>query len=115
MYAIRSYYVADYKFGMANSIGKEVIRLVPEKQSLTDRIDTVVMNRFVGIPVFLGAMYLVFWVTINLGGAFADFFDILFGTIFVDGFGALLDRLHSPQWLTVILAGGFGSGSYNFV
>ncbi|MBI9102395.1 MAG: Fe(2+) transporter permease subunit FeoB [Spirochaetales bacterium] len=102
--------IADYKFGMANSIGKEVITFVHEKRSRTDVIDAIAMHRFLGVPVFLAAMYLVFWVTVNLGGAFADFFDILFGTIFVHGFGALLGVLHAPEWLIVLLAGGLGSG-----
>ena len=102
--------IADYKFGMANSIGKEVISFVREQRSRTETIDSVVMHQFLGIPVFLAAMYVVFWVTINLGGAFADFFDILFGTIFVEGFGFLLDSLNAPHWVTVILAGGLGSG-----
>ncbi len=102
--------IADYKFGMANGIGKEVVQRVPEKRSRTDIIDSVVMHRVFGIPVFLLAMYLVFWVTINLGGAFADFFDILTGTIFVDGASVLLKSLNTPDWLVVIFSGGFGSG-----
>jgi len=55
-------------------------------------------------------MYLMFIWTINLGGAFIDFFDIFFGTIFVDGFGALLGAVGSPEWLTTVLAGGIGGG-----
>jgi len=55
-------------------------------------------------------MYLVFWVTVNVGGAFIDFFDILFATIFVDGAGALLGSIGAPAWLITLLAGGVGAG-----
>jgi ferrous iron transport protein B len=50
----------------------------------------------------------MFMLTINLGGAFIDFFDILAGTLFVDGFGALLSAAGSPEWLNTILAEGIG-------
>ena len=78
--------------------------------NVSDRIDRVVLNRVLGIPIFLAVMYAMFMVTINIGGAFIDFFDILFGTILVDGFGALLGRLGSPDWLTTLLANGVGGG-----
>ena len=32
-------------------------------------------------------MYLMFLFTINVGGAFIDFFDGVAGALFVDGFG----------------------------
>jgi ferrous iron transport protein B len=55
-------------------------------------------------------MYVVFWLTMNVGGAFIDFFDILFGTFFVDGLGELLSSLGAPAWLRAALAGGLGAG-----
>ncbi len=79
-------------------------------QTISDRIDRVVLNRLLGIPLFLLVMYGMFLITINFGGAFIDFFDIAGGAIFVDGFGALLARLGSPDWLVTILANGFGGG-----
>ena len=45
-----------------------------------------------------------------VGGSFIDFFDILFGGIFVDGLGTLMAGLGSPEWLTAIIAGGIGGG-----
>lgn len=79
-------------------------------RNVSDRIDRVVLNRVLGIPIFLAVMYAMFMLTINVGGAFIDFFDILFGTLFVDGFGALLASLGSPDWLTALLADGVGGG-----
>lgn len=85
--------------------------IVPEeKPHLTEKIDKFALNRFLGIPIFLGIMYIVFWLTQVVGGAFIDFFDIAAGTIFVDGFGRLLTSIGSPEWLKVILADGVGAG-----
>lgn len=78
--------------------------------SSSAKIDRVVLNRYLGVPIFLLVMYLMFAFVINIGGAFIDFFDILFGAVFVDGFGILLESFGSPQWLVALLAGGVGAG-----
>jgi ferrous iron transport protein B len=102
--------IADSRYGFSRGIAKDVMIKKREKKPLTEQIDRVVLSRVFGIPIFFIVMYAVFWVTINLGGAFIDFFDVLFGAVFVDGFGALLTRLGSPDWLTTFLAGGVGAG-----
>ncbi len=79
-------------------------------KTISDRIDRVVLNRVFGIPIFLLVMYAMFMFTINFGGAFIDFFDILCGTLFVDGFGALLASVGTPDWLVTLLANGVGGG-----
>lgn len=102
--------IADYRYGFAHGIVKDVVRRSREKKSVTEQIDRVVLNRVLGIPIFLIATYVTFVVAINIGGAFQDLFDILVGTIFVDGLGVLLGRIGAPDWLVSILAGGVGSG-----
>lgn len=79
-------------------------------ETLSDRIDRLVLSRVLGIPIFLAAMYVMFMFTINLGGAFIDFFDQFAGAIFVDGFSALLEMAGAPEWLILILAKGAGGG-----
>ncbi len=41
----------------------------------TDRIDSIVTNRYLGIPIFLGAMWIVFKITTDIAGAFLDWVD----------------------------------------
>ncbi len=102
--------IADGRYGFIHGISRDVITRKPSRESITEKIDNVVMNRWLGVPVFLTAMYLVFWSTISFGGAFIDFFDILFGTIFVDGAGALLGAVGAPPWMVGVLADGIGAG-----
>jgi ferrous iron transport protein B len=80
------------------------------KTRISDKIDQVVLNRWLGIPIFLFVMYLIFTISIHVGGAFIDFFDITFATIFVDGFGRLLGNINAPGWLIGLLAQGAGGG-----
>jgi ferrous iron transport protein B len=102
--------VADYRYGFTHGIVRDVVRRREERRSLTERIDRIVLSRALGIPIFLGVMYIMFFVTMNLGGAFIDFFDGIFGTLFVDGLGTLLIRAQMPPWVVTVLAGGLGGG-----
>jgi len=79
-------------------------------KTLTAQIDRVVLNRALGLPIFFFVMYLTFMFTINVGGAFIDFFDIAVGAIFVDGMSELLNGLNAPDWLVGVLATGIGGG-----
>ncbi|PIE00752.1 MAG: ferrous iron transporter B [Thiothrix nivea] len=103
--------VADARYGLANRIANTTVKMTGQAGSdVTDRIDRVVLNRIIGIPIFLLMMYLMFMFTINIGGAFIDFFDMVASAIFVDGFASVLGALGSPEWLTVLLANGIGGG-----
>ncbi len=79
-------------------------------RSMTQMIDSVVLNRVLGLPIFFAVMYLMFMFTINVGSAFIDFFDIAAGALFVDGWRYLLGAMGSPPWLTTLLADGVGGG-----
>jgi ferrous iron transport protein B len=103
--------IADGRYGFIHGLAKDVVRRTSQvRRTVSDAIDKVVLNRVAGIPIFLIVMYFVFLLTTNVGGNFIDFFDILCGTVFVDGFGALLTSLHAPELLITLLAGGVGGG-----
>ncbi len=104
-------FVADAHYSLANKIANASVTVTGRvDRDITDRIDRVVLNRLLGIPIFLLMMYLMFMFTINIGGAFIDFFDKAAEALLVDGFAEVLGGLGSPEWLTVILAKGIGGG-----
>ncbi len=76
----------------------------------TQAIDQVVLNRFAAFPIFLGVMYLMFLISINIGSAFIDFFDLVGSVLFVEGPRQLLEWLGLPAWSIVFLADGVGGG-----
>ncbi|MBK1617530.1 ferrous iron transport protein B [Lamprobacter modestohalophilus] len=103
--------LADGRYGFAHRVSSAAVkRKAQVSRSLSDRIDRVMLNRALGIPIFLAAMYLMFMFTINIGGAFIDFFDGLAGTLFVDGVAEGLAAIGAPEWLIVVLANGVGGG-----
>lgn len=103
--------IADARYERINTIVLAVMTLQKTKrQTLTEKIDRVVLNRYLGVPIFLGIMYLMFVFAINIGGAFQDFFDLSSTAIFVDGFAHLLRAIQTPPWLIALLANGVGKG-----
>ena len=104
-------HIADSRYGHAHALARNVMHQKGQLgRTLTDRIDHLVLSRLFGIPVFLAVMYLMFMFTINIGGAFVDFFDGIAAAVFVDGFGELLTNIGAPAVVRVILADGIGGG-----
>jgi ferrous iron transport protein B len=103
--------IADSRYTHAHTLASAVVQQAAGlKRTLSDRIDRLVLGRWTGIPLFLAVMYLMFLFTINVGGAFIDFFDGAAGALFVDGLGELITAAGGPGWLRVLLADGAGAG-----
>jgi len=77
---------------------------------ITEKVDRWVLNRWLGIPIFLMSMYMLFTIAINVGAVFIDFFDILFGVILIDGTTWLLQQVNAPELIITLLAQGVGGG-----
>lgn len=103
--------VADSRYGFVRQVSQGAVKRKNKiSNTRSDQIDRIVLNRWLGIPIFMVVMYLMFLFTINVGEAFIDFFDIFTGTIFVDGFGHLLGNWGMPEWAIALLADGIGGG-----
>ena len=87
-----------------------VVEVNPTQHSLSERIDGVVLNRWLGVPIFLLMFYLMFTVAVNVGAVFIDFFDILFAAVLVDGTTWLLEQISMPAVVITLLAQGVGGG-----
>ena len=87
-----------------------VVEVTPTHDSLSERLDAILINRWLGFPVFLLMIYLMFTIAVNLGAVFIDFFDILFGAVLVDGTAWLLEQVSAPAVVITLLADGLGGG-----
>jgi len=103
--------IADGRFTFANRIaGLAAHRTGEVQRKASDAIDKVVLNSWAGPVIFIGLMYLMFMFTINLGGAFIDFFDMAAAAVFVDGLGTLMTAIGLPDWARIVIANGIGGG-----
>ena len=87
-----------------------VVEVSPTHHSLSERIDAVVINKWLGIPFFLLMIYMIFTIAVNLGAVFIDFFDILFDAVLVDGTTWLLREVSAHEVIVTLLAQGVGGG-----
>lgn len=83
-----------------------------EKLSTSDKIDRIVTNRFLALPIFALVMFIVYYVSITtVGGFLTDWTnDTLFGEWIVPGARTLLENIHCAGWLTGLVVDGIISG-----
>ncbi|OQY32121.1 MAG: ferrous iron transport protein B [Spirochaetaceae bacterium 4572_59] len=102
--------IADYVYGAVNGINREVVKRIKKVKPISDIVDSVVMHPILGVPIFFAVMMLVFFVTIEIGNYFVDWFDTLAGIVFVDGLGSLLTAVGAPEIVSFFIADGIGAG-----
>jgi ferrous iron transport protein B len=98
------------RYHQSRQLTNGVVEVSPMHHSLSERIDAVVINRWLGIPFFLLMIYMIFTIAVNLGAVFIDFFDILFAAVLVDGATWLLREISAPEVIITLLAQGVGGG-----
>jgi ferrous iron transport protein B len=103
---------AEKRYGYINGIIKETVKRhisAEEKQSITDKIDRIVTNRYLGIPIFLIVMWAIFQFTFTLGNPLVDGIEALF-SLLGDGVKALMGFLHAPVLLNSLFVDGIIGG-----
>lgn len=104
-------HIADARYQSIAAVCEVVSNtLTAEPSRFTAAVDRIILNRFLGLPVFLLVMYLMFLLAINMGGALQPLFDVGSVAIFIHGLQWLGYTLHFPEWLTIFLAQGIGGG-----
>ncbi|MCB2178890.1 ferrous iron transport protein B [bacterium] len=98
-----------YEF-VQSLVNSAVKRAEDDPSTFSDKIDRIVANRHLGVPIFLAIMYLVFNIVQNVSAPFLDWIDGFF-TIYLAGWiNDLLTLLHAPDWLNSLLIDGVIAG-----
>ncbi|MHC4741095.1 MAG: ferrous iron transport protein B [Planctomycetota bacterium] len=86
--------IADRRYGFISGACQETIRsTVESRHSTSDKIDAIVTNRILGLPIFLILMYIVFFLTFKIGQFPMDWLERFF------------------EWAGVSIAGLWPAGS----
>ncbi|MRR57616.1 MAG: ferrous iron transport protein B [Deltaproteobacteria bacterium] len=103
--------MADTRYSLATGLTREVLRK-PElrKMELTEKIDRIVLNRYLGIPIFLAAMWLIFKLTFDLSAPFADWLDAMTNGPFKRWAEFLLSGIGAPDWTVSLVNEGIIAG-----
>ena len=82
------------------------------QMSSSDKIDQVVTNRILALPIFAVVMWLVYWVAMGPFGSFLTDWtnDVLGGAWLTDGSRAIMENLGAADWLTGLVSDGILAG-----
>ncbi len=83
-----------------------------EGLSTSDKIDRIVTNRILALPIFALVMYIVYYVSVtSVGTMFTDWTnDVLFGEIIPPIIEQFLVSIHCTQWLIDLILDGIIAG-----
>ena len=83
-----------------------------EKLTVSDKIDRIVTNRILALPIFALVMFIVYYVSITtVGGFLTDWTnDTLFGEWIIPGAQSFFEGIGCTDWLTGLIVDGIISG-----
>jgi ferrous iron transport protein B len=87
-------------------------RALDRKLSTSDKIDRVVTNRFLALPIFAVVMFVVYYVSVTTVGALVTDWtnDVLFGEIIPPAIDSFLTSINCAGWLSSLILDGIVAG-----
>jgi len=104
--------IIERRYGFLKELVKASTKKIAsygEKLTLSDKIDKVVLNRFLGIPIFAIVMWITFQLTFTVGGFFAGYIETFFGWLQSLSI-TYLQSIGAPTWLSSLLSDGVING-----
>jgi ferrous iron transport protein B len=103
--------LADDRYSFIRGLSFDVVkRKSGWQETFSDKIDSIVMNSYLGLPIFFFVMFLVFSLTIKASQPLVSIISFGLEWLVVGKLGLLLNSLSIPQWLNEFLTGGIGGG-----
>ena len=99
-----------------NLVGKIVNKSVKKKNtsnmSTSDKVDKIITNRILALPIFAAVMFLVYFISITTIGAIGTDWvnDVLFGEIIPDSVGGFFESAGTTIWLSSLILDGIIAG-----
>ncbi len=87
-------------------------RQTSENLTVSDKIDRIVTNRFLALPIFAVVMYIGYYVSVTTVGGFVTDWtnDVLFGDIIPPAVESVLTALNCADWLQGLILDGIVAG-----
>jgi len=106
--------ITNQRYSYISSVVTRSVKKKAAKHSLSvsDKIDKIVTNRILALPIFAVVMWLVYTISIGTIGDWTVGFmnDTLFGEWIVPGVAGLLEGIGCAEWLVSLIADGIIGG-----
>ena len=101
--------IINQKYDYIEEIIKECLVNKESKAASTDKIDEYLTHPVWGIPIFLGIMAMVFFLTFTVGDFLKGYFEV--GLDWLSGSTLyLLQSIHASEWITSLVVDGIVAG-----
>ena len=97
---------------ISSIIGKCLTKARKEKLTTSDKIDRIVTNRWLALPIFAVVMFIVYYVSVTTVGTIVTDWtnDVLFGEIIPPAIQSGLEAVHCAPWLEGLILDGIVAG-----
>ena len=97
---------------ISSIIGDCVTKIKKNAMTTSDKIDRIVTNRWLALPIFAVVMWVVYYVSVTTVGTFVTDWtnDVLFGEIIPPAIENLLNAIHCADWLQGLILDGIVAG-----
>ena len=105
--------IADERYSFICNILKYcIVRKNNSINTISDRIDKVITNRFLAVPIFMAVMFLVYYVSVTtIGTVVTDWTnDVLFGSVIPSAVENWLESVHIASWINSLILDGIIGG-----
>ena len=106
--------ITNQRYAYINKVVEKAVKKKAALHSLStsDKIDKIVTNRILALPIFIVVMYVVYWVAMGPFGTFLTDWtnDVLGGAWMTEGSRSLLTSWGTADWLTGLVSDGIVAG-----
>ena len=106
--------ITNQRYAYINKVVEKAVKKKAALHSLStsDKIDKIVTNRILALPIFIVVMYVVYWLAMGPFGTFLTDWtnDVLGGAWMTEGSRSLLESWGTADWLTGLVADGIVAG-----
>ena len=97
---------------ISSIIGDCVAKNKKSAMTTSDKIDRIVTNRWLALPIFAVVMWIVYYVSVSTVGTIVTDWtnDVLFGEIIPPAIENLLNAIHCADWLQGLILDGIVAG-----
>ena len=97
---------------ISSIIGDCITKNKKSAMTTSDKIDRIVTNRWLALPIFAVVMWIVYYVSVSTVGGFVTDWtnDVLFGEIIPPAIENVLNAIHCADWLQGLILDGIVAG-----
>lgn len=104
--------ITNERYACIAKIMKDSVKKMKRRMTTSDKIDLVVTNRILALPIFAAVMFLIYFIAVSTVGSWMTDWvnDVLFGEIIPPAVEGWLESVSAAGWLISLIRDGIVAG-----